>query len=510
MSKVDTVKSVITVAPPTVTASQPIPTACAAAEPSAKMSSPPSLSTDHVVHTPSDKSTNFSFNFEGSRLVNMDGSCSSLSSVESLDRQFNNTSSSNDDSNLSDSTADTFEILSSTLKTEYSMPLSENIFSHQHHPNTVVVLNVKKLSDENNENTLTNTGLHSQKRQTDTLTPDTTKPPKLPASGGQPRVRKTSFFSPSAPSVAAVVGPKDGGSAVEIEREPTYPPSIERLINLFRYHPAPTYTQSSENVSGGTVASTITSSTQPPPPVGATLTTSVSNTSTPTVRKDSSMSGFMAWMNPTAKKSVEDPPPISSVSSPQINQPIKGVGGSPNKVAQPTCTPDSATVVTPRRVSSNQEMMKENISPDTKRITFAQVLVSGKTREEETRDDKKLTEEILAHSTKMEVDQKQPEEVDEEVHERVHFEVGGEEDEDDDEDDDEEEINSVRDLMTTSPNYQVQNELSLNSKLGQMARDSLALLKCNDTSTNSLFDGIGGGGGGGPSSSSSQSRNPFK
>lgn len=315
----------------------------------------------------------------------MDDSCSSLSSMDSLDRtQFHTSLSSTDSSDI-----------------------------HSHLDVPMISLNSTVLNDSLDASTCSQDSLDSSSflkisANDDTLTnnqciPNDGQKENVPEKSQ--RIRKTSW----------ILGPMSINNNTKISEEPSHPATLDKLLSLF--------SRSSDY-----------QKKEPPP------------TTNPPVRKESPMGGLFSWMS--GKKNSADEgdlivKPDTSASTTQLPQSSPSAGSQKKKasVLQQHVSDNTLSMLDQQIVVENlsnelKQEMKENISP----------------------------EHTITASSLVDIEQIT----------RVKFEVGGEDDEDESVFDDNTTSTIVGDSSTQQDSV---NQRKCDGNLGQIARDSMSILK---------------------------------
>lgn len=414
---------------------------------------------------------NFSFNFDDTptlvRSNIMDDSCSSLSSMDSIDRPINTTSSSNDDSSSLDNIIISPKAFSSTL-------VSESLSSQESFCENKLLSHLKAEDDD----TLTNSPQRNQSSPIKVTNVDSSNQSK------PVRERKKSILSGTLnKSGSSGVLTTPGNENVE----PTYSHGIEKLLSIFRSNPITSTVSENNKKNSREEQPNLISSSDATSNTTSTTTTTPATTAT---RKDSPMGNFLALFKNTTNKTVP-PDEVTLQHQPQIKS------KSCSQILQHKLSDNS---ISDHSINPPSHLSQQNNPPHGVAMHVDNIIIPSNIHQEIKENIS--PENTITKDTLINLDQSMSssqQHSDEEPHERVYFEVGG--DDDDDEDDDD---SSIIDTLTTSTatttttftantggiiigahgesqitppsSNESQNELSLNSKLGQIARDSLQIL----------------------------------
>lgn len=316
----------------------------------------------------------------------MDGSCSSLSSMDSLDRtQFNTSLSSTDSSDIHSHLDVPMISLNSTVLNDLdaSTCSQDSLDSSSFH----------KISA--NDDTLTN----NQCIQNDGLKENVPEKSQ--------RTRKTSW----------ILGPMSTNNNTKVSEEPpSHPATLDKLLSLFS-------------------RSTDFQKKEPPPIVN------------PPVRKESPMGGLFSWMS--GKKNSADEGDL-------IVKPETAVATSPLQQSSPSASSQK------RKTSVLQQHVSDNSLP----VLDQQIVVENLSHEIKQEMKENISpEHTITPGSLVEIEQIT----------RVKFEVGGEDDEDESVFDDNTTSTIVGD--SSSAQQDSNNRRKCDGNLGQIARDSMSILK---------------------------------
>lgn len=319
----------------------------------------------------------------------MDDSCSSLSSMDSLDRTHFNTSLSSTDS--------------SDIHSHLDVPMISL--------NSTILNDVSLDASTCSQDSLDSSSFHKISANDDTLTNNQCIPSdglKENVPEKSTRIRKTSW----------ILGPMSINNNTKISEEPSHPATLDKLLSLF--------SRSSDY-----------QKKEPPPQPTVNVN--------PPVRKESPMGGLFFWMS--GKKNSADEgdlivKPDTSATTTQLPQTSPSASSQKRKssvlqqhLSDNTLSNMDQQIVVENLSNELKQEMKENISP----------------------------EHTITASSLGEIEQIT----------RVKFEVGGEDDEDESVFDD----NTTSTIVGDSSVQQDSNQRKCDGNLGQIARDSMSILK---------------------------------
>lgn len=380
----------------------------------------------------------------------MDDSCSSFSSLDSIDRGHDLNASmssmesyeilggdktgcgqpetiaekSKSGSNLSLESAESTKTDNSESSLEVSTCSNDSIYGSQEFP-------VLKVSS--NEGTLTNSPespYEGDGERNSTLRPQADEKESLPAKGEEKRVRKTSWIT--------------RGDAV--------PATIDKLLSIFQ-HPGNIFFTRTNN------GDVIKKEAQCPQSCSATQQP---NDSKPPSRKESPMGGLFAWAKKDNVNEEIDHRIFNAETQP--SKPLKSPL-QPNTSPENTLSGSDAVNIEALPIKLKRDV-KENISPEHTVTADSMANLQTKPVQAQPAAEPSIGSQVPSSPSK----HAHPTEV-----EKVRFEVGGNDDEDDDD-----ELNGDKYENIGASNIQSTCMIPIGARalgLGQISRDSLSILK---------------------------------